>query len=161
MGSIRNTITVIKTSNSFVFGGFTSADWNSESGPGISKFKYDENAFLFSLVNDYNTSVRMNITPSRPAIMTGLNLGLIFGQAASISIPHFIGIDSSDLYIDFLLNQGYSDIGRSYQLPSFLLDSNNKTNASKTFLAGSNIFHPVEIEVYYSPDRKYIFILLL
>ena len=160
-GGIRNTITIIKTSNSFIFGGFTSADWSPVNGL-ENTFKYDENAFLFSLVNDFNTSVRMNITqPSSPAIMTGVNSGLIFGKAESISIPYFLDIDSSDLHIDFIMTQGYSDIGKSYQLPAFLSDPKIRPDISKFFLAGSNIFYPVDIEVYSTVDRNFIFSLLL
>ena len=157
-GGIRNTITIIKTSNSFIFGGFTSARFTS----GFRQFKYDENAFLFSLVNDFKTSVRMNITqPSSPAIMTGFDSGLIFGKAESISIYDVFGIDSSDLHIDFIMTQGYSDIGKSYQLPAFLSDPKIRPDISKFFLAGSNIFYPVDIEVYSTVDRNFIFSLLL
>jgi len=166
---IHNTITIIKTSNSFVFGGFTSI--NSKSINWRPLFKYDENAFLFSLVNDHNTPVRMNITPSHPAIMVGFEFyQFIFGQTdlpdSATQFHRWVSngintnIDASDLHVELFLKQGYSDIGRSYQLPSFLLNSKNKTNVSKIFLAGAEIFYPIDIEVYSSTDRKYILIRL-
>ena len=46
-----NTITVIKATNSTVFGGFTSEPWSS-----CGKLKLDSKAFLFSLVNDQKTT---------------------------------------------------------------------------------------------------------
>ncbi len=43
-----NTLTVIKSNQyNFIFGGFTSAQWNQN----ISSFANDSNAFVFSLVN--------------------------------------------------------------------------------------------------------------
>lgn len=52
--NITNTLTVIKSSKSFIFGGFTTLDWS-----GNVTFKYDSNAFLFSLINSYDMPVKM------------------------------------------------------------------------------------------------------
>ena len=41
-----NTLTVIKTTNGFIFGGYTAVAWDS-----TSRHKIDPNAFIFSLVN--------------------------------------------------------------------------------------------------------------
>jgi hypothetical protein len=43
------TLTIIKTTRGFVFGGYTDAAWDS-----LSKYKADPNAFIFSLVNPSN-----------------------------------------------------------------------------------------------------------
>ncbi len=46
----KNTLTIIKAHRtSYIFGGFTSSDWDSSSG-----CKIDPNAFLFSLTNKDN-----------------------------------------------------------------------------------------------------------
>ena len=120
------TLTIIKSLNSNIFGGYTSANWS-----GKAEQKLDSTAFLFSLVNKYNVSVKMNITVGNYAIYSNPLYGFVFGGGW-------------DLYCD--KNQCYSTLGTSYQLPSFLsLGSNDAYN----FLAGNSIFVPVEIEVYW------------
>ena len=127
------TLVVIKSSNSNIFGGYTQADW---SGNG---FHYDSNAFLFSLVNSYNIPVKMLVTNPQNAIYTSQYYGPTFGGG-------------HDLYINSDSSYGYSSLGYSYQVPSFL------TNSSQSFLAGSSSFKPIEIEVYaILLDRNIIF----
>jgi hypothetical protein len=47
-GTSLNTLTIFKVhESSYIFGGFTSIDWNSSSGP-----KADPKAFLFSLTTN-------------------------------------------------------------------------------------------------------------
>ena len=118
------TLTVIKTKNSNIFGGYTSADW---SGDG---YKSDSTAFLFSLVNSYNVSVKMNVSRTYYAIYSSPTYGIAFGGGY-------------DLFCSY--DQCYSYLGNSYQLPSFLTYG---TNEAKSFLGGSYNFQPVEIEVY-------------
>jgi hypothetical protein len=60
---ILNTLMIIKTSDSYVFGGFTTKDWSQVSG-----FQADSNAFIFSLINPFNRSVKMNIVENSSAI---------------------------------------------------------------------------------------------
>jgi len=50
-------------SDSYVFGGFTTKDWSQVSG-----FQADSNAFIFSLINPFNRSVKMNIVENSSAI---------------------------------------------------------------------------------------------
>jgi len=70
------TLSVVKTSNQNVFGGFTVADWNG--GYGI--YKYDANAFVFSLINKYNVSAKMNVTNPANAIYASSSYSLYFGS---------------------------------------------------------------------------------
>ena len=52
-----NTLTIIKPTNSpNIFGGFTSATWDS-----VSKFKLDPNAFIFSLINEESQIFKMKV----------------------------------------------------------------------------------------------------
>jgi hypothetical protein len=120
------TLTVFKTANSFIFGGYTQADW---SGYGINK--NDPNAFLFSLINAYNESFRLNVTRPENAIF-----------CSDYTFPSFG--TGSDLYVSETYS--YSYLGFTYMAP---FDFTYATVESQTFLAGSRNFQPIEIEVYY------------
>jgi len=133
---VLGTLTVIKTSSNTtnIFGGYTQADWS-----GYYSYQYDSNAFLFSLVNSYNIPVKMLVTNPQNAIYTSQYYGPTFGGG-------------HDLYINSDSSYGYSSLGNSYQVPSFL------TYSSQSFLAGSYSFKPIEIEVYaILLDRNIIF----
>ena len=125
------TLTVIKTQNSNIFGGYTAADWSG------SAIKYDSTAFLFSLVNSYNLPVKMNHV-NRVGIYWAIYCdpyyGIIFGAG-------------NDLVCYNYSNDCNSNLGYSYQLPSFLNATYN-SEAAQCFLAGSFRFVPVEMEIY-------------
>ena len=131
--AVSATLIVIKSKNSNIFGGFTSADW---SGSGL--YKTDSTAFLFSLVNSYNESVKMEIYEEGKAIYSYSGFSFVFGG-------------SKDLYCSN--DQCYSYLGNSYQLPDFLTYG---TNEAYSFLGGSRYFQAVEIEVYWI-DRNKLF----
>jgi hypothetical protein len=125
-----NTLTVIKTTNGNIFGGFTQQAWDSSSG-----YKIDNNAFIFSLVNKENNHVKIKIKPGgQNAICCHSSYGPRFGGGHDI----FISSDSNT-------NQtSYSDLGHSYQLSTHT----HGTEQAKSFLAGSNNFQVSEIEVF-------------
>jgi len=127
---VLGTLTVIKSNSSEkIFGGYTQDDWS-----GNVVYDYDSNAFLFSLINAYNKPVKMLVTdPQYP--ISGCYYGPTFGSRYANS--------GFDLYVSSDGSYGYSNLGNTYQLPSFL---NNFS--AQSFLAGSNIFKPIEIEVY-------------
>ena len=138
---VQGTLTVIKSNSSYIFGGYTQADWYG--GYGI--YKYDANAFLFSLVNGYNTPVKMIVTNPSQAIYASSYNGPTFGSGF-------------DLYTSHDGSYGYSSLGNSYQLPSFL----SLYGSAQSFLAGSYNFQPSEIEVYsVYINRKFLFISFL
>jgi hypothetical protein len=120
------TLVVIKSSNSNIFGGYTQADWSGYT------WQYDSNAFLFSLVNSYKTPVKMIVTNPQYAIFAYPSYGPTFGNA------HDLYISSDGLSCN-------SNLGYSYQVPSFLTSG---TAAAQSFLAGSYNFRAIEIEVY-------------
>jgi hypothetical protein len=131
---VLGTLTVIKTSSNTtnIFGGYTQADWSGYT------WQYDSNAFLFSLVNSYNTPVKMLVFNPQNAIYASSYYGPTFGGG-------------HDLYLSSDSSYGYSNLGYSYQVPSFL-------TSSQSFLAGSYSFKPIEIEVYaIFLDRNIIF----
>ena len=128
--SVSATLTVIKSLSSNIFGGYTAADWS-----GYGQYKSDSTAFLFSLVNSYNVSVKMDIIKEEYAIYSHPYYSMIFGGGL-------------DLYCNY--DQCNSYLGYSYQLPNFLTYG---SNAAQSFLGGSSSFQAVEIEVYWI-DRK-------
>jgi len=130
---ILGTLVVIRAGLNEIFGGYTEADWSDNY-----RFKNDSNAFLFSLVNSYNLIVKMPIINPDYAIYTADYCGPTFGDN-DLSISTFSGVDNVDVSI------GYSNLGRTYQLPSFLVYG---TTSAQSFLAGSYYFKVVDIEVY-------------
>lgn len=119
-----STLTLIRTSKGFVFGGYTWQDWNGER-----IYKFDPNAFLFSLVNSFNYPVKLNTIDSLNAIYASSLYGPSFGKEHDFYT-----------YWDWKLNKlvGFSNIGQSFEnlvFPNF-------------FLTGSSFFVVEEIEVF-------------
>ncbi len=125
--TVSATLTVIKSQNSNIFGGYTSANWTGEG------YKYDSTAFLFSLINTYKYPIKINVTEPNYAVY--------------ISPYNSITFDSDLECTNF---QCSSNLGDSYKLPNFLTYG---TNEAQSFLGGSPQFQVIEMEVY-SIDRK-------
>ncbi len=128
--NILGTLTIVKTTNGSVFGGFTTSNLNVGSSS-----VNDSNAFLFSLINQYNFSVKLNIKSTNT--LSAITNSAYYGPCFSLD---FCIADNS--------NQGklsYSVLGTSYQLP-FIYTLGY--SAPPTFLAGSTFFQTSEIEVY-------------
>jgi hypothetical protein len=120
-----NTLTIIKAMNSTIFGGLTYKSWSS-----CEKFKSDFNALVFSLINDQNISILYECSKPENGIYCSKEMGPCFGK--------------NDLYIyncSNLNTKSRSCIGTSY-------NSSNKDSTSIKFLAGSEYFKTVEIEVF-------------
>ena len=121
------TLTVIKTSNGCIFGGYTSVAWDS-----TSRHKADPNAFIFSLVNAKKQPQYMPIktTMSVKAVYCFSSHGPVFGSFD-------ICICNSKL--------GYSELGKIFDFKLFP----SETADSQSFLAGSREFQVAEIETFY------------
>jgi len=131
VNGIRGTLTLIKTIDNFVFGGYTEADW------GGSSYQYDSNAFILSLTNSFNKTFKLNIKQSYDAIHAYSSYGPTFGGGHDFYISDQSNINT----------YSYSYIS-GYEMPSF--------GYSTTLLAGSYNFKTFEIEVYsVFIDRKY------
>ena len=128
--NILGTLIIIKTLNSNIFGGFTLANWLN------SGWRTDTNAFIFSLINQFNYPIRLNIINSSYAIYANSSLGPTFGNGNDIIIA-----DQSNSNLN-----SYSNLGSAYQLPP--LNMTYGSFAAQYFLAGSYNFQPIEIEVY-------------
>ena len=113
------TLVVIKSTNGYIFGGYTQLDWSGKT------FKNDPNAFLFSLVNASNSPRKINRTNYPNSIFCKPTFGPTFGSG-------------HDLYI---CNNSNTSNG-SYSNP------NCYSVPSEVFFAGSYNFLTTEIEVF-------------
>ena len=125
----KNTLTIIKSIDGNVFGGFTEEDWD---GNGV--FKNDPNAFIFSYINKDNQPIIMKCIEPQYAIWCGPGNGPVFAGGPDINIS-----DYSNMNTDSLSNLGYS-----YRHPIYALGSDE----AQSFLAGSGKFQTTNIEIY-------------
>ena len=126
-----NTLSVIRSSNGNVFGGYTEQSWS-----GSHQVKTDLSAFIFSLINKQNKPLKMKCSQCQYAIVGNNHYGPIYG-----------GDGGHDFYISDNSNtntNSYSSLGHSYSHPDYAAGSNE----AKSFLVGSNNFQVSEIEVY-------------
>lgn len=115
-----NTLTVIKSENNNIFGGYTEQDWT-----GNSEFKNDPNAFIFSLVNSFGLKPSLFKCLDKHAIFCFQEYGPTFGYTGCISIRNQSNMVNSS-----------SKPSISYGVPS------------NTYLAGAEYFLTTEIEVF-------------
>jgi hypothetical protein len=113
-----NTLTIIKSTNGNIFGGFTEKAWDS-----TSEYLIDSKAFIFSLVNKENKTFKVMCKNGASAIYCGSAFGPIFGRCNDI----FISSGSN-------ANQtSHSNFGHTYKHA----DYQNGTTKANSILAGS------------------------
>jgi hypothetical protein len=121
-----NTITIIKSTLNYVFGGYASVAWDSTSG-----YKTDANAYLFTLrANGVPISRKYTIINTQNAIYCHSTFGPMFGYDSSIS-------SDSDRNQDSYIRC------HSYQCPSGV-----SVDSFHSVFAGSDNFQVSEIEVF-------------
>ena len=127
-----NTLTIYKA-NGFIFGGFTSACWQSCQP---AQWKFDSNAFLFSLINKENKPCKMKIKADKHqyAIYCNLDYGPTFGGGGDIEI-----VSNSNAN-----KESFTFLGWAYKHPKYVAG----TNEAESFLAGEFNFKLSEIEVF-------------
>jgi hypothetical protein len=125
---IENTLTIIKTSDNYIFGGFTSKNWNPKEQNG--NFKYDDKAFLFSFKNKIEKPIKLPIVEPDKAIICHESYGPIFGSGNDICIANNCDQNSSS----------YSYISSYYATE---LIKNNRN-----ILSGSTNFNCIEVEIF-------------
>jgi hypothetical protein len=127
--NIQNTLTIIKTKNSSIFGGFSSEKWSDAE----NKSESEQIAYIFSLVNTQNKPLLIKCSNPSLTIKYKKHRGPCFGDG-DIKI-----CDESNTN-----SKSSSKLGASYNHKLF---EDNPT-LSKTFLAGTDHFRTSEIEVY-------------
>jgi hypothetical protein len=116
-----NTLTIIKSENGNVFGGFTAQTWDGNAR------KYDNAPFLFSLINNDKKPVKMDFaTNGHYSILCKSACGPTFGAGHDLHI-----CDKSN------------EVANSFSNPNSFL-----AGKTQSFLAGSHKFKVKEIEVY-------------
>ena len=122
------TLTIVKSTNGNIFGGFTSVDWT----PVVGGYKNDPNAFLFSLVNQDNQPIKLKYNGNGNAIYCASFCSATFGGGHDLHIATNANANE----------KSFSKLGIRYTLP---LNAN-----SESFLACSRNFQITEIEVFHS-----------
>ncbi len=127
--SIPKSLTIIKTTNNYVFGGYTEAAWYSNG-----QYTSNDNTFIFSLINKNNAPIKIKCTYPPYAIYNNPSYGPSFGGGHDLYISDSSNINTSS----------YSNLGSSYCHPLYASGSID----AQSFLAGSYNFQTVEIEVF-------------
>jgi len=124
-----NTVTVIKNTNGFIFGGYTSIPWSSSGG-----YKTDSTAFLFSLTNPSNIPLKLKVKPGQNALSHYSLFGPTFGGG-------------NDLYVSSCSNTNRHS---NMNLVSYEFPNGKGGNEGGKFIAGGsdNNFQTTEIEVF-------------
>ena len=120
--NIPNTLTIIKATNSNIFGGFTNAKWSKED-----EFKEDPTAFIFNLTNKQNKALLVDCTDPDHAIKCSEDHGPCFGDG-DIAVVHGSNLNKRSNFV----------IGSSYSNPE--LDENE--------MDADEHFQTAEIEVF-------------
>ena len=126
---VPNTLTVIKSTNGNIFGGFTEKPWTSD----ICVVS-DPKAYIFSLVNQENKPFK-SVCSNRGAIRCFPGYGPMFGDDDS----------KRDIWIKSDSNSNEdssSNFGLMFEHPDYV----KGTKRANTILAGSNKFRTLEIE---------------
>lgn len=134
--SITATITVIKSKNGCIFGGYTQKAWQPSNRVPFTKL--DSEAFIFSLVNKTKTTAKIQCAPKREAIICRKNMGPCFGlEDISICSDSNINMDS------------FSNILNCYTLVLDVKSKNLKSvEITSDFFTGSKYFETAEIETF-------------
>lgn len=123
-----NTLTIIKSTSSNIFGGYTGAAWSSNND-----FAADLYSFIFSLKNKLDKPLLIKCNDPKNAIYCNSDYGPCFGN------------DDLKISSDSNLNSdSKSNLGFSYEHDDFEYGSKE----TKIFLANSYRFQVAEIEVY-------------
>ena len=124
------TLTIIKSSNGNIFGGYTDIAWDSSNG-----WHSDQNAFLYSLINKNNKPFKARVSSNgQNAIYCKGIYGPTFGGGHDIYISSNSNTNS----------RSYSNFGHTYKHPDYQYGSTE----AQSILAGSFKFQTVEIEIY-------------
>ena len=152
-----NTFVIIKSQMGNVFGDYTEQNWCvlQPDERNDHRFKFDNKAFIFSLINSENRPLLMK-AESKPhpyfaneetlvsaSIRCESNLGPSFG-GDSMLIGDIHITNNSNMPNDFRHQWSKSNLGVNFKHPLY----NFRDNRARSFLAGEFEFLTTEIEVY-------------
>lgn len=125
---ISDTLTIIKSNNHCIFGGYTTKAWASDG-----EYKEDSQSFIFSLINKENFPFKAKCVEAKKAILCHRCYGPTFGAV--------------DFFLQSNSNQSQfsrSNFGYSYSHQKFP----KRSVCAKNILAGEECFQTIEIEIY-------------
>ncbi len=131
-GRTNPTLVIVKV-GSYIFGGYTESSWWRDSGYG-GAYRSDKNAFMFTLINKYNVSVKLiqgDLLNQYYSYLTSIYANYDYGPVFGDGFDLFIASNSN------VNNNSYSQLGYRYG-----------RWRSDDFLAGSKYFQTDEIEIY-------------
>jgi len=123
------TLTIIKTTAGYIFGGYTSKAWES---PENAEYKEDPHAFLFSFKNPSNTPLRLRVVEPQFAVYHSRRKGPTFGWWHDLNI-----CDGSNMFKDSYI------WSKSYELPEEQFGF-----GGGRFIYGDDYFQVADIEVF-------------
>ena len=136
---ILNTLMVIKSTDSYVFGGFTTQDWTDLSG-----YKLDIEAFIFS------KSAKQSMIDANFAIYQGPNLNYNYNN-------DFIGFGENDMLLNDNSNQQFSYVTNAIignfsfftaEIEVYLVDGNSYSSFCQFFF-----------KIFYNVSEKHVGVL--
>ena len=86
---LKHTLTIVKTTRGYIFGGYTDEAWNSHN-----EYVKDPNAFIFSLINPSHSPQLIKCSEPDYAIYCGLNYGPSFGYSCSLYLSDFSNLNT-------------------------------------------------------------------
>lgn len=129
-----NTLTLMKTTNGEIFGGFTRAEWDRSD-----QYKSDGHAFVFSLTRSLKGSLVFDLKSGSfdKSIYCGSSNGPVFGEGPDL----FVSDRSNSV-----ANNSYLKLGHTYTHPK--LKNVSSAHASSILVTGLQRFQIKEIEVF-------------
>jgi len=129
---MANTLTLIKNTLGYVFGGYTAVPWSS---PRSQISHSDSTAFLFSLKNPSNNPLKLKVIEPQKAVLNDRTWGPVFGRIDKGRDLSFYSFESLNNCMDF----------KSYESP----DGQQGIEGGKYVVGGSTHFYKTaEIEVF-------------
>ena len=126
-----NTLTLIKTTSGYIFGGYTACAWHPKNG-----YQKDPKAFIFSLVNKSKTPLLIRGKSDHENVCSHKDYGPTFGRSSGCDICIFSNSNEND--------DNFSKLGSAFD---FKLHDHG-SNEAKCFLAGTATFRTSDIEVF-------------
>jgi hypothetical protein len=120
------TVTVIKCTGGFVFGGYAEVSWNSSGS-----YTHSAQAFLFSLHSPSGMGpLKLPVKNNQYAMHGDASCGPTFGAGHDLHVGNCANSNTSS----------YTNLGGTYQLPP--------GQSAQSFFTGSHTFQAAEVEVY-------------
>ena len=136
VNGITNTLTIIQSSNGYIFGGFADIPWDAT---GTGNYGTSNQTFIFTLTNPQSTSIVIPVDASGAyALELYSNAGATFG-----------GPGSSDIYVSDsadINSNSHTNVGCAYPLSGYTCG----TTTAQNYFTGSFAFMALEIETYES-----------